>query len=1094
LRIYLTLFGLPSYTVPDVSGSAGTISETRGSRTTAFERNLLPGFASWTVEQIERWKPDYIVPAETKGARVLDAALNFARKDLGARISAPVIYSSALAYEPEERLRGARVLVVDDAVRTGSSLRRHREQIARYGVDEIESIACIGCADDASGWMDEVFCYLQAGSKLYERYVWQLTELVVARGLPPEVDHFLLELQLGRHLALGWSELIELLSGYGTITVDGPERRHDKLAPATLHFPQLPGTRMTGREPDDGPHKLRFFPDPDAGRVLVVPISFPSLTLAGIKRDETLSRAQARAAMESELGTIPEVGNLLIDAASTLDPRTLFRALSAVHEIELSTGLARLLASEMPAASVRVEADIFERLYGAATGSLLGARVASAIETASRWSPLEASERKDVNREPTLYLDGSVDTATNGLARELKSLYESAASSPDHDPAKRVGLSMGELAALLEGKDPLLTSRCVDFGLTLLTLVPFIDVIESDDGGTLKIQRSYRVSENNRTTGSYVSLDTIRREKSGEALALICHRLRGRLPSLRDRSVPISLLTSVVAILRPLTLEEQEVTLKALPIAGDGLELVVLDTVDPVTIDGEVSAHFKVGDDGGVLPSEGFDMAYAAKDLTLDLDDCTERIETNLEMVIEVIDELGVEGPQLDEMLRAWALSTDQRLGLSHVRYSIDVALQAMRRPLNLIRAGGEHERSLGLTAIVDPALRGAREKLELLTSDWSTPVSDRIPASSGRSKERLKASLGAPSEAADPVYEFAGSLVALVGSLAALVEALDAVSARSWRGDTGEEDRKIVERALFWGARAKNVLTSLGEDEESLVAPDDWREAVVTAAVELLDVIELIGAFNAASAGNYCGPKGARLPSPHFQDARHAAILSLDLTDSTPHAELVNARENKRWVGEGLNIAAQWTRAFGGYEFSDRKGDELAVEFDDGDGAALSAAAILCHTAALRSVGLNDLHWDFHTGVECGEIDDDDGSNVIGSPINRAAKLAKEVDDELQKTFVPIADEGARHCSQSLRSEDLSETGPEVTIGGRLIHPRLLDSAKALEQIETQVRETAKDMAAEILALSPSEQHLRTESEPESGDLATGAQEAASG
>ena len=46
---------------------------------TAFERTLLPGFAAWAIEQIARWEPDYIVPAETKGARVLDAALTYAR-------------------------------------------------------------------------------------------------------------------------------------------------------------------------------------------------------------------------------------------------------------------------------------------------------------------------------------------------------------------------------------------------------------------------------------------------------------------------------------------------------------------------------------------------------------------------------------------------------------------------------------------------------------------------------------------------------------------------------------------------------------------------------------------------------------------------------------------------------------------------------------------------------------------------------------------------------------------------------------------------------------------------------------------------------
>jgi len=44
------------------------------SHKTPFERNLLPSFADWTLEQIQQFKPDFLIPVETKGVHALDAA------------------------------------------------------------------------------------------------------------------------------------------------------------------------------------------------------------------------------------------------------------------------------------------------------------------------------------------------------------------------------------------------------------------------------------------------------------------------------------------------------------------------------------------------------------------------------------------------------------------------------------------------------------------------------------------------------------------------------------------------------------------------------------------------------------------------------------------------------------------------------------------------------------------------------------------------------------------------------------------------------------------------------------------------------------
>lgn len=1051
----------------------------------AFERNLLPGFAEWMLEQFDRWQPDYLVPAETKGARVLDAALSFARLELGERSPAPVLYGSALSYIPPEDLRGARVMIVDDAVRTGSNLWRHWKQIAGHQVEEIEALACIGC-EPGTGRRPEVACYLHAEPELYQRYVWQLTELVVARGLPPEVDHFLLELQLPGRLARSWPSLLETLSCYGVVTIDGPASRAEEIQPATLHFPRLPGAVSQPPEVGDGAYKVRFFPDQETERIYVVPISLPTLTLASTEPGAQISTAEGLEAVNSELGYLPPVGKLLVERANDLGPKSLFRAVSAAREVEMIGGLSEVLGRCIPGSAFKPQLEGFERLFGWEVGALVADEVARVLEP--QGDPRARDEDGPApSTEPRLYLDPGVETATHGVARELKRLYDEAASDPAHDPATRVGHSMSEIAELLPGGDPLLASRCVDRGLALTTLVPYIDEIQGA-GGSLLVQRRYRVSENNRGKDrSYLSLDSIRQEKSEEAIALICKRLReAPIDDLRGRPVSQALLVSLVAILRPLTFERQSITLQALPTSGPGFELALLDAVVPVPLEQETSGHFRVEVDGSVVPTPGFEKRYGSEDLELDLDGCTEELEENLDKIIDLIKEL--DEPERRALLEGWAMSTDRRLGLSHVRCSLDEALKVLRRPLNLIRTGEVHERTPGIGEKVDDAVDAAVGKLDLQAGEWAVPARRAIPQARSRAQARILRSLAAAENPREN-FGFARALAGLIRGMGPLVDRLDAVSAKGWVDGDGNEQVEVAAEALEWAATIRRALWSLSRDETpSSETPGDPREAVLLAAEELRDLLELLAAFGAALAGAYCGPKGKRMASPFADEARHAAILYLDVDGSTAKGELLDARTNRRWLNEGLNVAAQWTRVFGGYEYSDRKGDELVAEFSEGDRAALAAAAILHHTAALRSTGLDHLSWTFHSGFDCGEVDDEDGGNLIGSPINRAAKLAKCLDGDDQLERVPVGEEAVRHCSSSLGAEPLSQPGAEVEVGGRRLRPQLVSSDEAIRRLVAGLNTVAGRLQSEVGTAGTLEPTLNAGERPVAEDAAEAA------
>jgi hypothetical protein len=117
----------------------------------------------------------------------------------------------------------------------------------------------------------------------------------------------------------------------------------------------------------------------------------------------------------------------------------------------------------------------------------------------------------------------------------------------------------------------------------------------------------------------------------------------------------------------------------------------------------------------------------------------------------------------------------------------------------------------------------------------------------------------------------------------------------------------------------------------------------------------------------------------------------------------------------------------------------------------------------------------------------------VIGSPINRAAKLAKEAREQSKGRYVPIADEGVRHCSAPLSGEPLSVTGEEVTVGEIRLQPRLLDATKAIQTVTARVQATAERMTAELPNLEEIEPSLQTEpeaagqSEDETGEAVVG-------
>ena len=1064
-------------------------SGNRGRGKTAFERNLLPGFAEWILEQIEQREPDYLIPVETKGARVFEVVQRYAREELFKSIDIPVIYGPALAYIDPAVLRDSRVMIVDDAVRTGTNLNRHRTKVERYGTSVVQAVACIGDADDAHPKAD---CYLSVGADLYREYIWQLAELVVARGLPPEVDHHLFEVRLPGRFYGAWGELVEVLSRYGTLTIDGPASRSEELQPVTLHFPALPGvvTRPGAGTPDEGPSKLRFFPDASSDCVYVVPVSFPALSLrqpegatpGSDPESRRYGSADAIGRVRHAVGLAGTVGERLVEAARVLDPGTIFAAATASMEVELMRGLARVLAREMPGCSIRAQHESFDRLYGPPVADGIAADVTRLVGSECETQAVaRRGGATEVPIAPAPHLDAQVAAKTRAIAEHLKRMYVERAREPEYDIAERVGLSMGEIVAAFPDLDPLLVSRCVDFGLAMTTLVPYIEVERLPDG-TIKVQRRYRVSEPGRDDNRpYADISEVRVGLSAETTAAICHCVAKHSTRYGGDPIPRDLLASLVAILRPLVCDDHSIDLKALS-GADGWEVILCEDDRPVTLGEETSPMFVLGA-GGVAPTEKFRERWDGDDLSLDVRKTSEEIEAHILELIPFLDELELEDHH--RLLEGWAMSTDRRLGLTHVRRSLDSAIADSRRLLNRILRAEPHAAETAAARAMRPDyITAAREKIELLSSDWAAPARERWPTPTKRQRRAL-ASLGAAT-APGGVYALPTELVELMARLAPLAQRLDEVSAEAWNG---VEDRvaETVGSALEVSARVHRVLTSFADDYETLVAPEGSRAAIELAATELLDVIRLVKAFVAATASAYRGPQNAHLQPPD-EDRRMASVLSLDLAGSSQHARANKRRIDHEWKNGGLNLAAQWARAFLGREGKGREGDDIWIEFPVGDPGVLCAAAVQQHVAALSSTGIDDLQWSFHAAVDSGELETGDGGNTMATCMNRVTKLAKLCDEDGETDHVFVTANAWEACSAGLRVTDLSARWEEVQLGeagdgGELLRPWAVDSAAVMAKFCERLGALAPFVAEHTSALGEVDGPLRIEDEGGEGE-----------
>lgn len=1033
----------------------------RGGGRTAFERNILPEFARWVIAQIEASRPDYLVPAETKGARILEAVLRYAREELGTPITVPVLYGTALAYLDPDELASKRLMLVDDAVRTGGNIAYHRWRARSYGAKEITAIACIGAGDGARRDVD---CFLVVGEDLYREYVWQLTELVVARGLPPEVDHHIYEVRLPQRLTSCWEMLARLLSGYGTLTIDGPAERREELLGMTLHFPRLPG-RPAAAFLDDfrAVDKLRFFPDLDHDCVYAVPVVFPPLCVPGNEENRPILPDKALELVPDDLAASGGVGDLLIDHARTLNAKTLFRAASTAAEVDCLTSFASLLAGAFPGASVSAHPDSFARLYGEECGKVVAGRVAALINAAmAHPAAVSADGSSGGGEAQRTYLDRRVVETTRRIVDHLRGLYRRGREE-GRDASERIGLSVPEICAAFPDEPALLVSRCIDYGMAMTALVPFIG-FECGDGAAT-VERRYRVSEPLRGEEelAYEDVGDARVELSEQTVAVIAHNVIERSGPEVCSADP-ELLAALIAILRPLVLESHSIPLKVVP-GKEGPEILLADDEQRIGIYDKISSFFDYDlNSKGYVPTPDFLGPYREGTLPVEVRKSVEDIESRLEMLLPFLDDL--KPAERDQLLSGWKMSTDHRLGLTFVRDALESALLELAASLRMVKRGRRHDHDVGLADAASERTQSAAANLEVLGGDWQRPAVDRW--SERLALERhFRDSLACPEKPLD-FYALSEVLTDLTAELGILTERLSAASAGLWSDScSAERAIEVAQLAVDLSARARRVLHSF--DDTAPDVPDmavrDPRDALAFAAARLEDTIKVVRALLAACAGAYRGPEDAHLRKPPHA-RRHAAVLSLDIAGSRAH-EHRHPRGHDAWKNQGLNMAAQWARALGGWEGRNRFGDDLLIEFESGDSAALCGALVQCHAEALRSTGIDAISRRFHAGLDCGQIVSQTGGSTDGPCMDRVCFIAEECEDGSPTTDVYLTPEAWAFCSKAMQTESIQLDGWNKRIsldhGQTQLRPVAIDSHALLRRYTACLIGLSREIAGRL-------------------------------
>jgi class 3 adenylate cyclase len=638
---------------------------------------------------------------------------------------------------------------------------------------------------------------------------------------------------------------------------------------------------------------------------------------------------------------------------------------------------------------------------------------------------------------------------TELVVRTLKRGYidQNTGKQPKDWKPFRLGFSeLALLSGLPAGADLTMLSRCLDFGLAIGSLVP--STAPNATGPFVYLRRVYRTSEQTHIDDDdrVVDLQFALTEIATETVAVIVRFLCERSKSSRwaKGSVPPLTVNKILAILQRAMPEMRQTGIAVLP-GPHGAESYLRIPRDPEMSEefrllNLTSGNFFVTAEGELSTTRTFDARYDAGDLLISRRRQLLTLESYLAAIVPVLDN----ATNITDLLVAWSMTADGRLGLNYVMWDIELGLRELDKPLEVLRGGRVLEpprlaRSITLaTGLVGVA---RNEKLRVLKEDWSTDIRERWQKPVTVERE-LMSTLQAPTPHDRPIFDIAAGFCDVVRAFTEVVASLAALASpgpqASLFGDQSEDPKIVATEALRALRRLQTILQTMREPTDS-VQSLECSDLEVELASNFRHFVRILRRYAAAFSWRL----DRQLPSePRTPGVRSSVVLFVDFAGSTPRSLEDEPRTYAAWMADGLHLISQWATAFGARELRDpgRKGDDITLEFADPDSAVLCAALVQEHFASLRATGNKRVSYDARCGIDQGSIEDADEDNRLSAAINRAAKLAKSQ----EPNQIALTPEVERECSNTLRSF-LDHWGAEIDLRARpsaqsRFTPRLAD------------------------------------------------------
>lgn len=235
------------------------------------------------IRQVINVDPDYIIPVKQKSIKLVDAIQD--NSELINYFTNKIRYLDYFDFSKND-LSNSRVLILDDVVRTGSTLRSYRNYFETYLPHPPKEIFTYGFVGHSQMTINpdknfdkntKIYTYLSEAA--YKEYIAQQVEYLINRGSQSDIESMAIEFEVADFENDTIKKLREFLSDYGYLyqleSVNSTER-FSLQSPSFFPFEEI-YKKFSIEVKKDFVEKIRFCYIKDLNKFYAMPMCYPAL-------------------------------------------------------------------------------------------------------------------------------------------------------------------------------------------------------------------------------------------------------------------------------------------------------------------------------------------------------------------------------------------------------------------------------------------------------------------------------------------------------------------------------------------------------------------------------------------------------------------------------------------------------------------------------------------------------------------------------------------------------------------------------------------------------------------------------------------------